>query len=66
MPRKPIDGIFEYAGNGVVVFGRDQQQPVSRGDFVFELRGDFGNAFRSFDIPVVQRNAANRGDLDRN
>src|ERR1035437_6063588 len=53
--RCPVDGVLEYAGNGVVIFGRGNQNRVCRADARFEFGDDARRL--ALVVLVVRRNA---------
>src|ERR1022692_2346151 len=63
-PGQPIDCVLKYARNGIVVLGGYQQEGIRRDDLLLELDHCRGNALL-LHVPVIERNAADRGRLDR-
>lgn len=50
-PRHPVDGVLEDTGDTVVVFGRDQQQPVGPGQLRVQPGDGAGVPFAASSSP---------------
>src|SRR5690606_39911561 len=55
--------VLERAGDGVVVFGREQHQSVAVGDQILQRDHGFGQTLLGLQVAVIKRDAVNgRGD----